>query len=139
MGARIGAHGLIKTGEHASHLLPASSWNLSLGNPSPLGALTPGTSPSLNLICLIDSWDMAARLLDWGQENEAGPRQLGTLGQWLCTNLSGRFQYFQTRYHLTGALLANHQHGAPAPSLSLPGPLALRLSNLWSRDTTACT
>ena len=55
---------------------------------------------------------MAARLLDWGQESKAGPRQLGALGQWLCTNLSGRFQYFQTRYRLTGALLANHQHGA---------------------------
>ena len=37
----------------------------------------------------------------------------------MCTNQSGRFQYFQTWYRLTGALLANHQHGAGEKQLDL--------------------
>ena len=80
---------------------------------------------------------MAARLLDWGKESEAGPKQLGTLGQWLCTNQSGRFQYFQIWYHLTGALLANHQHGASEKQLDL-FTISLSISYVWDDTPVPC-
>lgn len=38
---------------------------------------------------------MAARLLDWGEESEAGPQAVMTFDSGCATKIPGRFQYFQ--------------------------------------------
>ena len=76
-------------------------------------------------------------LLYRGKGKGAVPRQLGALGECLCTNPSGRFQYFQTWYHLTGALLASYQHGASEKQLDL-FINSLSVSYRWDGTPVPC-